>query len=137
LEALAGADLAVDFAEDLAEGFAAAFLAGAAAFFEPFGAAEAPGLRTNRVETTSATRQGNRNFGVIEPSSLKNQAEVAGGARVSTRGRRRGRVKRLICYGRGDVRATTGVAAALFAPPCGAKLEVLKSHAEAFPSKPF
>jgi hypothetical protein len=56
--------------------FAADFFAGAADFFEPFAAADC-GLKMNMAETASAIRQGNRNFRVIEPSSLKNQAEEA------------------------------------------------------------
>jgi hypothetical protein len=56
--------------------FAAVFFAGAADFLEPFAAA-ACGLRMNTAETASAIRQGNRNFRVIEPSSLKKQAEEA------------------------------------------------------------
>jgi hypothetical protein len=62
-EAFDGADFAADLFDE------------AAAFLE---AARAPcGLNKNIAETASAIRQGNRNFRVIEPSSLKNQAEEA------------------------------------------------------------
>jgi hypothetical protein len=58
-----GADFAAVFFDA-----AAAFFAGAAFFFE---AACAPfGLNKKIAETASAIRQGNRNFRVIEPSSL-------------------------------------------------------------------
>jgi hypothetical protein len=66
--------------------FAALFLA--ADFFD---AAEAVcGLKRNREATASATRQGNRNFRVIEPSSLKNQAEVVAACAVLKGGVRGG-----------------------------------------------
>jgi len=113
---------------------AADFFAGAAAFFEPFAAADC-GLKRNMAETASAIRQGNRNFGVIEPSSLKKQAEEAANGAVVNGRHRTGRVMRLGCFGRVLVCATSS--ATRRAPPVGAKLEVLKSHAEAFPSKPF
>jgi hypothetical protein len=51
---------------------AADFFAGAADFFEPFAAADC-GLKMNMAETARAIREGNRNFRVIEPSSLKNK----------------------------------------------------------------
>src|SRR5215213_9980621 len=63
-EAFEGADFAAVFFDAAAD-----FFAGAAAFFEPFAAA-ACGLKRNMAETASAIRQGNRNFRVIEPSSL-------------------------------------------------------------------
>jgi hypothetical protein len=60
------------------------FFDAAADFFE---AACAPcGLKRKMAEMASAIRKGNRNFRVIEPSSLKNQAEAVAGARVSTEG---------------------------------------------------
>jgi hypothetical protein len=65
-----GADFAAVFFDEAADFFAGAD------FFEPFAAA-ACGLKRNMAETASAIRQGNRNFRVIEPSSLKNQAEAA------------------------------------------------------------
>jgi hypothetical protein len=64
---------------------AAAFFA--APFFE---AACAPaGLNRKIAETASAIRQGNRNFRVIEPSSLKNQAEAVAGGVLKVNGGRR------------------------------------------------
>jgi hypothetical protein len=89
LEDFEGADFAAVFFDADAD-----FFAGAADFFEPFAAA-ACGLKRNMAETASAIRQGNRNFRVIEPSSLKKQAEEAANGALVNGMHRTGRVMRL------------------------------------------